>query len=65
MKKKITKHFDRIIMGAIIGGAIGSVIGSKLRKNSQSENSEELPLPFEKNEERPKKKGLLRKLLGL
>lgn len=60
MKEKITKHFDRIIMGAIIGGAIGSVLGLKLSKNKK--NPEGNP-GYSGNP--PKKKGLLRRLLGL
>ena len=60
MKEKISRHFDKIIMGAIIGGAVGSVLGMKLSKKNKGEGN-----PGSPGNEHPKKKGLLRRLLGL
>ncbi len=65
MKEKITKHVDKIIMGAIIGGAIGSVLGMKLSKRKQNETVSQDNPGNSAEAEKPKKKGLLRRLLGL
>lgn len=61
-KKKLTKHLDRLVMGAIIGGAVLSVIGAR-RLAKKRREAQENPLNIEMP--KPKKKGLFRRLLGL
>lgn len=61
MQKKITKHIDRIVMGAIIGAAVGSVLGLKFAKKKPSvdgENSSSINESLEPS----KKRSLLRKI---
>lgn len=62
-ERNLTKHLDKLVMGAIIGGAVFSVIGARRAAKKRREEQEKLPFEAERAPS-PKRRGIIRRLFG-